>query len=81
MPKKVKAGPYINTARARKTPGKTVKVGGTVVIKGKPGQKPLTHKKGALHAQLDVPQGKPIPAAKKRGALAQGRKTAAKKRK
>lgn len=28
-----KPGPYIATKRAKKTPGKTVKVGGTVVIK------------------------------------------------
>lgn len=64
-----KAGPYISTARAKKTPGKTVKVGGTQVIK-KPGKKPLAFKKGGLHAQLGVPQDKPIPAGKKRAALA-----------
>lgn len=29
-----------------------------------PGQKPITFKPGALHAQLDVPQGKKIPAKK-----------------
>jgi hypothetical protein len=65
-----KAGPFLNTARARKTPGKSVKVEGIIVIKGKNGQKPLVHKKGALHAQLGVPQDKPIPAAKKEAALA-----------
>jgi len=64
-----KAGHYIQTARAKKTPGKTVAVGGTVVIKAA-GKKPLVHKKGALHTQLKVPQDKPIPAGKKRAALA-----------
>lgn len=64
-----KAGPYIKTARARKTPGKTVKVGGTQVIK-KAGKKPLSFKKGGLHAQLGVPQGQPIPVSKKKAALA-----------
>ncbi len=39
-----------------------------VTIK-KPGQKPLTFKKGALHAQLGVPEGEPIPAGKKADAL------------
>lgn len=69
----------------------------TVVIKGE-GKTPLTFKKGALHEQLGVSQGEPIPTDKKKaalrgdygplakkravfafkGALAKGRKTAAK---
>jgi len=65
-----KEGPFIATARAKKTPGKTVKVGGTVVIKGKKGQKPLVHEKGALHEKLGVPQDKTIPPGKKAAALA-----------
>jgi hypothetical protein len=68
MPRK-KAGPFIVTVRAKKTPGKTVKVGGTQVIK-KAGKKPMAFKKGGLHAALGVPQGKPIPAGKKAAALA-----------
>lgn len=43
--------------------GKTVKVGGTQVIKAK-GKKPIAFKKGGLHQQLDVPQGEKIPASK-----------------
>lgn len=35
----------------------------------KKGSKPMTFKKGALHRQLDVPEGEPIPAGKKRAAL------------
>lgn len=35
----------------------------------KKGQKPITFKKGALHRQLGVPEGEPIPAEKKREAL------------
>lgn len=66
----------------------------------KGGKKPLTFKKGALHSQLGVPQGKAIPPSKKqaalrgeygplakkraefafKGALAEGRKTARKKK-
>lgn len=33
------------------------------------GKKPITFQKGALHAQLGVPQGEKIPAAKMRAAL------------
>jgi len=36
----------------------------------KKGRKPITFRKGALHRALGVPQGKPIPAGKKRAALA-----------
>ena len=36
----------------------------------KPGQKPITFRPGALHAQLGVPQGQKIPAKKKAAALA-----------
>lgn len=41
---------------------------------------PLTFKRGALHSQLGVPQDEPIPAAKKRKALAGGYGPLAKKR-
>ena len=44
---------------------KTPKVGQKVTIKPKKsGQKPITYKKGGLHASLGVPQGKKIPASK-----------------
>jgi hypothetical protein len=33
------------------------------------GKAPITFKKGALHSQLHVPQGEPIPASKKAAAL------------
>ena len=55
-----KEGPYIKTKRAKAMPGKTVAVGGTVVIK-KMGKKPLSFKKGALREQLGVPEGEKIP--------------------
>lgn len=45
--RRIKEGPYIQTARARKRPGKTVREGGTVVIR-KAGKRPLAFKKGAL---------------------------------
>ena len=64
-----KAGPYIQTARAKKMPGKTVAVGGTQVIRAA-GRKPIAFKKGALHKALGVPQGEKIPAGKKAAALA-----------
>lgn len=66
-----KAGPFLKTARAKKTPGKSVRVGGAVVIKA-PGKKPLAFRKGGLHASLGVPQGTKIPAAKMNKALAGG---------
>lgn len=62
-------GPYISTPRAKATPRKTVKVGGTQVIRQK-GKKPLKFEKGGLHQSLGVPQGEPIPASKKKAALA-----------
>ncbi len=65
----VKRGPYISSPRAKKRKGKTVKVGGTQVIKAK-GKKPLAFTRGALHKALGVPMGKPIPPGKKRDALA-----------
>uniref|UniRef100_A0A6M3J1S4 Uncharacterized protein n=1 Tax=viral metagenome TaxID=1070528 RepID=A0A6M3J1S4_9ZZZZ len=74
-----KAGPYISTARAKKTPGKTVKVGGTQVIKSA-GKKPLAFKKGGLHSSLGVPQGQKIPAAKLAAAVAGKYGAVAKKR-
>lgn len=36
----------------------------------KKGRKPISFKKGALHRQLHVPEGQPIPESKKRAALA-----------
>jgi hypothetical protein len=65
----VKAGPYISTCRAKKRKGKTVKVGGTQVLRAK-GKKPIAFQKGALHKALHVPMNKPIPPGKKRDALA-----------
>lgn len=44
-------------------------MGKKVVIRKK-GKKPLKFEKGALHRQLGVPEGEPIPASKKRAALA-----------
>ena len=73
-----KAGPYIKTARAKKMPGKTVKIGGTVVIKKK-GKKPLAFTKGGLHEATGTPQGKKIPAAKMKKAMAGGFGAKAKK--
>jgi len=50
--KKVKEGPYLQTPRAKKRPGKTVAPGGIQVIKPvKKGQKPIAFKKGALTKQ------------------------------
>jgi hypothetical protein len=73
MPRKtkkaVKAGPYVATARAKKTPGKSVKVGGTVVIKKK-GKPAIGFKKGGLHSSLGIAQGEKIPASKMKAALA-----------
>ena len=63
-----KAGPYLNTKRAKKMPGKSVREGGTVVIGGE-GKKPLAFKKGGLHASTDTPAGKKIPASKMKAAL------------
>jgi len=65
----MKAGPYLKTKRAKEMPGKSVKVGGTVVIKKK-GAKPLGFKKGGLHESLGVPQDEPIPQKKKEAAMA-----------
>jgi hypothetical protein len=67
--RKNREGPYVQTARAKATPGKSVKTGGTVVIKAK-GKKPLSFKKGGLRQALNVPEGQPIPAGKKAAALA-----------
>ena len=74
-----KAGPYVNTVRAKKTPGKSVKTGGTVVIKSR-GKKPLAFKKGGLHSALGVPQGKKIPTSKMAAAKAGKYGVAAKKK-
>ena len=42
---------------------------GIVTMKAK-GREPISFKRGALHSQLGVPQGEPIPAKKKAAALA-----------
>ena len=42
----------------------------TATISGRGGKKAVTFKKGALHAQLGVPQGEKIPAAKMAAARA-----------
>lgn len=62
---------YVQTARAKKTPGKSVKVGGTVTIKAKD-KKPLKFEKGGLHESTGTPQGEKIPAKKMQKALAGG---------
>jgi hypothetical protein len=64
-----KEGPFIQTARAKKTPGRTVRTGGTEVIK-KAGKKPIAFEKGGLHATLGVPQGQKIPEKMMQEALA-----------
>lgn len=51
----------------------------TVVMSQK-GKKPIRFRRGALHEQLGVPMGEPIPASKKRKALAGGYGALAKKR-
>jgi len=69
MAKKVpKKGPFLQTARAKATPGQTVAPGGTQVIQKK-GQPPMAFKKGGLHEALGVPQDQPIPLAKVNEAL------------
>jgi len=48
---------------------KTPKPGQKVTLKPKKkGQKPITFKKGGLHASTGTPQGKKIPASKRRAA-------------
>lgn len=74
-----KEGPFVNTDKAKATPGKTVKTGGTVVIK-KEGMKPMAFTKGSLHKILNVPQDENIPDDKMQDALA-GRYGAVAKRK
>lgn len=70
MAKKTKkAGPFLQTPRAKATPGKTVAPGGTQVIKQK-GKEPMAFEKGGLHEMLNVPQGETIPLAKVNAALA-----------
>lgn len=65
-----KRGPFIKTDRAKKTPGKTVRTGGTEVLKPKKkGQKKISFKKGGLHKTLGVPAGKKIPSSKMQAAL------------
>lgn len=45
-----------------------------------PGKKPITFRRGALHAQLGVPAGQPIPPGKKAAALSGSYGPLAKKR-
>jgi hypothetical protein len=52
---------------------------GTVTMSA-PGKKPIKFKKGALHRQLGVPEGEPIPAGKKQAALSGKLGSLAKKR-
>jgi len=52
MARKMKEGPYIATKRAKSTPGKTVRKGGTQVIKLSGIGAKIPIKKGALRAQL-----------------------------
>lgn len=42
----------------------------TVKVLRAKGRKPIRFEEGALHRQLDVPEGEPIPPGKKRAALA-----------
>jgi hypothetical protein len=42
----------------------------TTVVMKKKGKKPISFQKGALHRQLGVPEGQPIPESKKKAALA-----------
>ena len=66
----VKRGPFIDTKRAQKIPGRTVKAGGIQkIMPQKTGQKAVTFRKGGLHATLDVPQGQKIPESKLAAAL------------
>ncbi len=51
----------------------------TVTMRKK-GARPMTFKKGALHRQLGVPEGQPIPAAKREAALSGKLGALAKKR-
>jgi hypothetical protein len=44
--------------------------GSKTVTISKRGKKPIKFKRGALHRQLGVPEGQPIPESKKRAALA-----------
>lgn len=49
----------------------TTKVGRKVTLKpAKTGQKPIKFTKGGLHASTGTPQGKKIPASKKKAAMA-----------
>ena len=66
--KRVVAGPFIKSARAKKRPGRTVAVGGTQVIR-KAKKKPVAFTKGGLHSSVGVAQGKKIPASKVEAAL------------
>jgi hypothetical protein len=53
---------------------------GKVKIIHKEGKKPIHFKPGALHTQLNVPQGEKIPAGKMQKALSGGLGTLAEKR-
>ena len=67
--KVLKEGPYVETARAKKLPGKTVRRGGVKVLR-KAGKKPIGFIAGGLHAALGVTPGKKIPASKMMAAKA-----------
>jgi hypothetical protein len=91
---------YTDPNIVKRNGGKRMPKRKVTIIRGKKGQKPIKFHPGALHEQLGVPPGKPIPPGKKKaalsgafgplakkrsafafkGALAQGRKTSAKKR-
>lgn len=55
--------------RLMKKSTKMPKAGAKVTLKAKPGQKKITFKAGGLHTSTGTPQGKKIPASKKKAAL------------
>ena len=64
-----RASNYLQTARAKKTPGKSVKPGGIQVVRKK-SEKPIPFRESGLHKSLGIPADKKIPASEKRAALA-----------
>lgn len=64
-----RASNYLQTARAKKTLGKSVKPGGIQVVRKK-GEKPIPFRQGGLHKTLGISQDKKIPASELRAALA-----------
>lgn len=69
---------YLQTARATKTPGRSVKPGGIAVVK-KAGKKPIPFREGGLKKTLGIPEDKKIPASERRAALEGRRGTLAKR--